>query len=228
MKAKIKSKQIIAENTIQIKLTPEQKVEFLPGQFLILKLEDPKYTDERGNLRYFSFVNSPGEDVTIATRVGPSAFKRTLMEMKKGDELDIVSVGGDFTLPDKKQIVFIAGGIGITPFMSMIRHSIQNDLDYNITLFYSNKNTKSTAFLDELNGLVGDKFTLILTMTRDSDWKGETSRINSDLLGKYLKEPNQYVYMVAGPPLMVDSVNKALLGRDVDKGNIKMESFSGY
>jgi ferredoxin-NADP reductase len=127
--------------------------------------------------------------------------------------------------------VFIAGGIGITVFRSMLRYIADERLPYRITLFYSNRDRESAAFLDELEQLERElpDFRLILTMTDDPHWEGETRRVDATFCKEHVEgDLNQYTFMVAGPPAMAEGVQAELAEAGVDEGNITADRFSGY
>lgn len=150
MKAEVVEKKEIAESTIMVVLKPEQRLSYTPGQYMVLSFIKPKYCDERGSTRIFSIISSPEErNVAFATRLSTSAFKRCLTELKKKDKLEIKLIGGKFGLPEpKRKIIMIAGGIGIAPFMSMLKTAWKKSPAYDITLFYSNRTLLSSAFIE--------------------------------------------------------------------------------
>src|SRR5690242_14713458 len=156
-----------------------QEVDFTPGQYFWLTLLDPPYDDDKGPRRHISVATSPNERgvLGLATRLRDTAFKRSLAELPVGTEVDVEQPKGDFVLPAETDVpyVFIAGGIGITVFRSMLLYIAEEDLPHRVTLVYSNRDRASTAFLDELTELAGahDNIDLVLTMTDDADWDGE-------------------------------------------------------
>jgi ferredoxin-NADP reductase len=235
MRVKIKNKKEIAKNTLLVDFDiSEKEISFKPGQYFFITLINPPYTDKKGNQRHFSIVNSPNERgvLTMTTRIRDSAFKRSLFEIPVGAEVEIGIINGSFILPDDESqpIVFIAGGIGITPFISMLRYVSEEDLDYKITLLYSNRDRESTAFLGELKNIAKNnpKFGLVLTMTDDSEWRGEKRRIDAQFIKEYIPEPKSCFYLIAGPPTMVKATHDILSGVGVEQRNIKAEDFSGY
>lgn len=231
----IKDKKEIAKDTLQVTFETSDSFEFKPGQYCFVTLTTPPYQDERGNKRHFSIVNSPNEKgiITIATRLRDSGFKKSLKEQPLGTEVELGPISGSFTLPEdtSKPLVFIAGGIGITPFMSMLSLEKTDSLGHRITLVYSNRDQFSTAYLDELKVLATQipNFKLILTMTEDPNWQGEKRRIDAAFIKDYFgNNLNGYAYFVVGPPPMVEAVQKALEEAGVDSVNIKIENFTGY
>lgn len=234
MIGKIKSKGEIAEGTLRVDFEITEPVSFKSGQYMFVTLKNPPYTDEKGNKRQFSINNSPNTQgiLTMTTRITESAFKRSLKELPLGSEVEIGPIAGVFTLPEDtaKPLVFIAGGIGITPFLSMLEYIKEEGLPYKITLIYSNRNQASTAYLAELKNLASllPNFKLILTMTEDNSWEGERRLIDSKFITEYFPDLNASFYMVVGPPGMVEAVSKALAEAGVKPENIKKENFTGY
>lgn len=234
MIGKIIEKKEIAKGTLQVTFQVDEPFSFKAGQYCSVTLPNLLYPDDRGGQRHFSIINSPNQKgiITIATRLRDSGFKKTLNEMPMQAEVELGPIAGAFTLPQdaKRSLTLIAGGIGITPYMSMLRYIKEEGLPYNVTLIYSNRDTVSTAFLNELQTLSKTlpNFKLILTMTEDPEWTGEKRRIDATLIKDYIKNLNEPLYFVVGPPPMVDAVQRALLEAGVNIENIKIENFTGY
>ena len=113
----------------------------------------------------------------------------------------------------------------------MLRYISEERLPYRVTLIYSNRDRESTAFLDELRELEHTlpDFRLVLTMTQDSDWEGETRKVDGEFVKDYLDEDlNQYTFLVAGPPAMAEGVQGALQEAGVRDENLIAERYSGY
>lgn len=234
MLAVLKSKKEIAKGTLSVVFQLTENIDFKPGQYFFIDLINPPYSDAKGNKRHFSFVNSPNEKLIIemSTRLTDSAFKKSLNEMEIGEKVEIGGIDGRFLLPESKDqpIVFIAGGIGITPFISMLRYVKEEKLDYKITLLYSNRDKSSTAFFNELKELQNkiQNFKLVFSMTDDTNWKEEKRMIDGELIKNYISDFNKAIYMIAGPPPMVEAVGKTLKMLGVKKNNIIIENFFGY
>jgi ferredoxin-NADP reductase len=236
LRARIKEKQEVAKGTLLVTFDLLGKeVDFKPGQYFFVTLPDVGYRDDRGLRRHITVVTSPNEKgvLGLATRMRDSAFKRSLAELPVGAEVDVEQPKGDFTLPEEtsRPLVFVAGGIGITVFHSMLRYIAEEQLPYRIALIYSNRDRESTAFLDELRELEQEipRFGLIVTMTQDPDWPGENRRIDAQFFEDHLGDDlNLYRFLVAGPPAMAEAVQKALHEAGVKEGNVSAERFSGY
>jgi ferredoxin-NADP reductase len=236
MQAQIKEKTDVAKGTLMVVFDLlGREVDFIPGQYFWVELPESGYNDERGLRRHISIVTSPNERgvLGLATRVRDSAFKRTLAELPVGAEVDVEDPKGDFHLPEdtSKEYVFIAGGIGITIFRSMLKYIAEENLPYRITLLYSNRDRESTAFFDELEErerqIEGLK--VVFTMTEDPDWDGETRRIDGDFLREQLgSNLGSHTYIVSGPPAMVNGVADLLEGEGVPEEQVHRSRFAGY
>lgn len=236
MRARVAEKRQVAKGTLLVVFDLlGEDLEFTPGQYFFVTLLDPPYDDARGARRHFSVVTSPNERgrLGFCTRLRESAFKRSLAELPLGAEADVERPKGSFWLPDdtNQPYVFLAGGIGITVFRSMLRYIAEEDLPHRVTLIYSNRDRDSTPFLDELSDLdrTRDAFQLVLTMTEDPSWTGETRRIGPELLRDHLGDDlHSYAYLVAGPPAMVDAMVETLDAEGVPEGRVSADRFSGY
>jgi ferredoxin-NADP reductase len=212
-----------------------EQVDFQPGQYFWVTLLDPPYDDEKGPRRHISVVTSPNERgvLGLCTRLRDSAFKRSLAELPVGTEVEVEQPKGSFVLPAETDLpyVFVAGGIGITVFRSMLRYIAEEGLPHRVTLVYSNRDRESAAFLDELGELERalESLDIVLTMTDDPGWDGESRRIGPELLRDHLgADLGSFRYLLAGPPGMVEGVVEQLQGAGVPDERIVAERFSGY
>jgi ferredoxin-NADP reductase len=236
MQATIKEKREVAKGTLMVTFDLlGEEVEFVPGQYFWVELLNPPHDDEKGPRRHITAVTSPTEKgiLGLATRLRDSAFKRSLAELPEGAEVDVEEPKGRFLLPEdtSKDYVFLAGGIGITPFRSMLRYMVDKGLDYRVTLVYSNRDRASTAFFDELHELEDHlpRGRVVFTMTEDDDWDGETRKIDPDMLRDVLGAGlNGFHFMIAGPPGMAKAVEASLLEAGVPEQQVQSDSFSGY
>src|SRR6266540_4572714 len=236
MDAKIKEKREVAKGTLMVVFDLlGREVDFRPGQYFWVTLLDPPYDDEKGPRRHISVVTSPTDRgvLGICTRLRDSAFKRSLVELPVGAEVEVEEPKGSFVLPEEtdRPYVFIAGGIGITVFRCMLRYIAEEGLPHRVTLVYSNRDRESAAFLDELQELerANPNVRLVLTMTDDSGWDGESRRIDGDLLRDHLgDELGSSRYLVAGPPAMVEAVGEKLQQAGIPEEQVQLARFSGY
>ncbi|HLM92379.1 MAG TPA: FAD-dependent oxidoreductase [Gaiellaceae bacterium] len=234
MKATIKEKREVAKGTLFVTFDlGGENVEFEPGQYFWVELLDPPYEDEKGPRRHITVVTSPTEGVLgLATRIRDTAFKRSLVEMPEGASVDVEQPKGSFVLPEdtSKRYAFVAGGIGITPFRSMLRYIADNGLDYDITLVYSNRDVESTAFLNELKEFesVVPRCRVLFTMTDDPSWEGDKRMLDAEVLRELLGDLESFHFMIAGPPPMAKSVEASLLEAGLSEDQVQSDSFSGY
>ena len=236
MRSQIKEKQEVAKQTLLVVFDLlGEEVDFQPGQYFWVTLPDIGHQDERGLRRHITVVTSPNERgvLGLCTRLRDTAFKRTLAELEVGAEVDVEHPKGDYVLPDEtdRPFVFIAGGIGITVFRCMLRYIVEEGLPHRVTLVYSNRDRESTAFLDELTEIERDheNIRLVPVMTDDPDWEGEKRRIDADVLRDHLDgELGEYVYLVAGPPGMVDAMDEVLREAGVPEDRVRPARFAGY
>src|SRR5438105_15853469 len=189
MRARVFEKREVAKGTLLVLFDLlGEEVDFTPGQYFFVTLLDPPYDDERGPRRHFSVVTSPNEHgrLGFCTRLRDSAFKRSLVELASGADVEVEEPKGTFLLPDDptQAYVFLAGRIGITVFRSMLRYIAEEDLPHRVTLIYSNRDRDSTPIVDELSALeqTRDTFQPVLTMTDDPSWSGETRAIGPELI----------------------------------------------
>ena len=163
-----------------------------------------------------------------------SAFKRSLAELPVGADVDVEPPKGSFALPEdaSRPLVFVAGGIGITVFRSMLLHIREQGLPHRVTLIYSNRDRESTAFLDELRELENDNpnLRLVLTMTAGPGLGGREpeDRLSSSSRDHLGEELDESTFLVAGPPGMVEGMQKALAEAGVADENVIAERYSGY
>jgi ferredoxin-NADP reductase len=236
VRATIKEKREVAKGTLLVVFDLRgEAFDYQPGQYFWVELLDPPYEDEKGPRRHISAVTSPSERgvIGLCTRVRDSAFKRSLAELPVGAEVEVEPPRGKFVLPEDAShaLVFVAGGIGITAFRSMLRYIQDEGLPHRVTLIYSNRDRESTPFLDELEEIerTNPRVRLILTMTDDQGWSGERRRIDANFFRDYLgNDLNDASYMVAGPPGMAEAATDELKKTGVDEHLISTDSFSGY
>ncbi len=234
MRATVAETREVAKGTLLVTLAVENYPDYRPGAYFWVELPERGHDDEKGLRRHISLVTSPSEKglVGLATRLRDSAFKRTLAALEIGDEVVVEEPKGSFLLPEATDVsyVFVAGGIGITVFRSMLRYIRDEQLPYQITLVYSNRDRESAAFLDELSELEQQLggLRVILTMTEDDGWEGETRRLDAEVLGDLLGGLEGRRFLVAGPPAMADAVVEALHGAGVPEESVLSDKFSGY
>jgi ferredoxin-NADP reductase len=211
--------------------------EFRAGQTCDVTLPAPKYQDAKGTTRTFSITSSPADlpRIMFATRLTGSAFKRSLVEAAVGTEVEIEGPFGSFTLHQnaKRPAVFLAGGIGITPFHGVIKDAVERKLPHRLTLFYSNRNAASTAFLGDLEAWAqaAPDFQFVPTLTEPTPgeaWAYETGIIDLAFLKRHLADPSETIFYIAGPARFVKAMQETLPAVGANPDNIRAEEFAGY
>jgi ferredoxin-NADP reductase len=236
MRARVTEKREVAKGTLLVLFDLlGEHVDYRAGNYFWVTLADRGHDDEKGLRRHISAVTSPTERgvLGLATRMRDSAFKRTLAELEVGAEVEVDPPKGTFVLPEdtSRPLVFVAGGIGITVFRSMLRYIRDRHLAYRVTLIYSNRDRASAAFLDELQELERELpgFRLVTTMTQDDGWEGETRRIDAEFLRDHVEgDPDDSTFLVAGPPAMAEAAQEALAEAGVREEHVLADRFSGY
>jgi ferredoxin-NADP reductase len=153
---RLKEKEYVAEGTMAFHFAKPEGFQFKAGQYLDITLLNPPETDAEGNIRSLSIASAPeDEHLFVATRLRDTAFKRVLRMAAPDLEIKLEGPMGSFTLHNNpsKAAVFLAGGIGITPFSSMVRHAAKARLPHRLYLFYSNRRPEDAAFMTILRQL---------------------------------------------------------------------------
>jgi len=227
----------VAEGTMAFHFEKPSGFDFKPGQSADLSLLNPPETDSEGNTRTFSIASAPSENqLMFATRMRDTAFKRSLRKVPLGTEVKMDPAMGSFTLHKNsaKPAVFLAGGIGITPFSSVVRQADHDRLPHRLYLFYSNRRPEDAPFLETLQKLekTNPNFRFIATMTEmarsTKQWNGETGWIDKEMLSRHLSNLQGPIYYIAGPPAMVIGMRKMLVTSSIDEDDIRTEEFAGY
>jgi ferredoxin-NADP reductase len=237
VRVRLKNRKEIAEGTMAFYFEKPAGFDFKAGQFSNFTLIDPPETDDEGNLRSFSIASAPWEeDLMVATRMRDTAFKRVLKGVALGTQIMVDGPFGSFTLhrDASRPAVFLAGGIGITPFRSMILDATQKNLARRLFLFYSNRRPEDAPFLSELQEIEkrSQSFRCIGTFTAleksRQPWHGETGWIDREMLARHLDGLAAPIYYSAGPPAMVAAMREMLLHAGVDEDDVRTEDFAGY
>ncbi len=235
--SKLLSRVEVAEGTMAFHFEKPSGFNFKAGQSTDVTLIDPPETDAEGNTRTFSIASPPFEnELLFTTRMRDTAFKRSLKKVPLATEVKISSAAGSFTLHKNraKPAVFLAGGIGITPFLSIVQQAHHDRLPHKLYLFYSNRRPEDTPFLGTLQNLekTNPNFHLICTMTEMSkskkEWKGETVPIDQEMLSRHLATLQGPIYYSAGPPDMVAGMRAMVVSAGIDEDDIRTDDFAGY
>jgi ferredoxin-NADP reductase/Na+-translocating ferredoxin:NAD+ oxidoreductase RnfD subunit len=232
----LKEKRKIANDTADFIFDPKSKFNYKPGQYLEWTLSHDG-TDSRGSRRYFTLASSPTEpDIRIGVKFYDkgSSFKRALLDANKDSLIVATQLAGDFVLPKdpSTKLVFIAGGIGITPYRSMIKYLLDTKQKRDIVLFYSARTSNDFAYKDVLEEARRELGIKVYYLISDEDRQVPNKfvkfgRINPNMLNgvdDYLSR----VFYISGTPQMVKDVKKMLIQQGIPGKHIKTDHFSGY
>lgn len=208
---------------------------FKAGQYLKLFLDIEK-ADARGSSRYFTISSSPTDKdyLTITTRIIKSSFKLTLNFLKPGDKLKAFGPIGyfDFDPEINKDVVFIAGGIGVTPYHSLIRYIDFNDFSTKVTLLASFDLKKNAVFYNEFKEVErkNSAIKIIYSLTKENkSIPGfESGRIDENMIKKYVHNISFQKYFITGPQAMVENLYSMIKNLNISDEKIFKEDFPGY
>jgi len=231
------SRREVAERTWAFQFQRPPRFEFIAGQFMDVTLDSPKDTDSEGNTRAFSIASPPHEDsLMVTTRLRDTAFKRNLASLPLGTAVTLAAASGDLLLhhDPSRPAVMLAGGIGITPFRSILLDATRRKLGHEMSLFYSNRRPEDAPFLQELEGLAREnpRFHFVPTMTAMDQshrpWKGERGRIDVAMMARHSPGSSAPVYYLAGPPRLVNELHAMLSRAGIAEPSLRAETFDGY
>jgi len=233
----LKRRDSLCNGTVALCFEKPEGFQFKPGQFANFTLDSAIATDADGGTRALSIASAPHEkDLMVAMRMRDTGFKRVVSALPIGAPFFLEGPFGDLTLhrDTARPAVFLAGGIGITPFRSMIRHATEVGSAHKIFLFYSIRRLEEAAFLDELREIQernrGFKFIPTITHTDGipHHWRGELGHITEPMLMSWIPDFQDPIFYIAGPPGMVAGMRQMLDVAGVPDDNIRAEEFAGY
>jgi ferredoxin-NADP reductase len=227
----------VAEGTMAFQFEKPKGFVCKAGQYIDLTLLDSQPGSSTGVTHTFSIASCPSEEeILVTTRMRNTLFKQALSTLPIGSGARIEGPMGSFSLHNNtaRPAVFLAGGIGITPFLSMVSHATAEKLRHPIVLFYANRYLEDAAFIDALWKLerANPRFRFVPTLTRTANnnggWKGKTGYISSEMLSTQIGTLRGPIYYIAGPPTMVAATRRTLSEVGVDEDDIRTEEFAGY
>jgi predicted ferric reductase len=219
-----------------ISLTPPPKREvfkYHPGQFQFITFHRKKGLPEEEH--HWTISSSPTETGVVRSTIkNLGDFTSTIGETREGDTATVHAPFGRFSYtlyPGEDDFVFIAGGIGITPMISMIRHMRDTGSDFPVLLIYANRDLDSAVFREELldiqRGEAPDLNIVDILSRPGAEWEGETGYLDEEKLDRYCGGRYEgRAFYVSGPPPMVSAALKALHSKDVPDRMIHTEVFS--
>ena len=214
-----------------LKFEKPKDLDFKPGQFINLAVQ----VNGKQEKRAYSISSSPTEELLMFTikredypeepEKRAKSVSTGLSKLEPGDQIEAKGPFGVFILEENPNLVFIAGGTGITPFRCMSKYILDKKINANIILFYSARAEKDFLFYEEFNNLRNENLKFIPTATRDENFKGNKGRIDENLLKNNIKNFNENTYYICGPKLFVEAVEKILIKYNIEKKKIKVDKW---
>ena len=227
----------IAADTVDYIFNPGQKFAYQPGQYLEWTLQHEK-TDSRGSRRYFTLASSPTEPnlrIGVKFYEDGSSFKKALLDANEDTFIVASQLTGDFVMPKDptKQLVFIAGGIGVTPFRSMVKYLIDKNETRKVTLLYSARTEEALAYkavFEEARSKLGLRAIYAISDSTAEITSPNTvaGMITPDLIKQSVPNYLESIFYISGTHAMVVDMEDILIGLGVSKKNIKLDFFPGY
>ena len=233
---RLKEKNRIAPDIYDFIFTRGRYFSFVPGQYMEWTLGH-EHPDGRGVRRFFTLASAPTEKTLrlgVKINGSSSSYKKAMLGMNPGDEIIAGQVAGDFVLPNNRnqKIVLIAGGVGVTPFRSMMKYLLDTQQRRPIILFYANKSINDIVYKDIFDRAqkelgIQTIYTVTDTENLPSYWAGFTGRITSELIQKKVPDYGRCIFYISGPKSMVDSFKESLTKINVPASQIKTDFFQG-
>jgi ferredoxin-NADP reductase len=235
LKLPLKSQSAIGSQVVSFSFAKPAGFTHRPGQFMEWTV--PLTRGGGAGRRWFSIASSPTEpDLMIAIRLTgrPSAYKHALSRMETGGTVIAGDLGGDFVLPKNRgiKLTFIAGGIGITPFRSMLKYLADKGERRDIVLFYSNYREEEIVFPDILRDAETAGLKTIFTLTEAErvrqGWNGRVGFVDAAMIREEAPDFKERLFFVSGSPAMVNAMKGVLRSLGVRRSRIRSDSFTGY
>lgn len=233
----LQSKHQEAANLYDFSFSTPNKLQFKPGQYIEWTFTHA-HPDQRGIRRYFTIASAPEEEsLHLGVKITPegSSFKKALLAMNPGDELIVGQVSGDFVLPENPatKLVFIAGGIGVTPFRSHIQHLIATGQKRDVVLLYAcatDKDFVYTDIFDQGRKSFGLQVHYIASDREhvSKEWSGKVGHIDAKMLNELVPDFRERTFYISGPGAMVVAYKKLLNELKVSSNQIKTDYFPGF
>lgn len=227
-------KTTVADKTMSFYFSKPKGYSYKPGQFAEITLINPQKHDEQGDVREFTLASAPSEDsLMITTRMRKSVFKQTLANLTHGSEVELSIPYGNFLLPEDQTspVVMLSGGIGSTPFRSMIVQAHHDSSDRPFVFFSFQQTAGEAAFWSELTAISEQRpqFTFIPVVTKgDNDWEGEVGYLDKKLLHRYVTDVATPLFYLSGSSAFLAGVSQTLLSLGVAPEAIRVDEFAGY
>jgi glycine betaine catabolism B len=246
----LKERQVLeGTDILSLKFTKQAEdnngiFDYVAGQFAFFDI-GKVYDDPKGPIRHFTLASSPTEEfILISTRIRDSPYKKKLDSLQIGTTVKVRGPQGKFTLHEdhSNPAIFLSGGIGVTPFRSMIKYATDNKLHIRIIMLDSNRSRQNILFKNDFDKCAdtNKNLKIVYTITEEQkeqnkngndEWKGEKGRIDIAMLKRYLNsdEIEKGIFYICGPPAMVKAMQDILeVDLQIPAERIKIEEFTGY
>jgi len=222
---RLKKRVQISHDSQELIFTPEKRLSYKAGQYMEFTFQH-KHTDSRGARRFFTIASSPTEpDIHLGVKFYEpgSSFKRALGALTSSRSIVASQIGGDFTLPDnpEQRIVFIAGGIGITPYRSMLKYMIDTDQKRPVTLIYAARTPEDIVFREIIETAQTKLGANIIYATGDV-------HVDAGFIKSHVPDYQSCLFYISGPHGMVVALEDALTKLGLTQSHIRKDFFSGY
>lgn len=225
----------IADGTKMFFFSKPEGFQFTAGQYVAFRIPSLKFPDAKNGVRSLSLASAPSEEqLGFGVRFSESGFKKTLWEMNPGDTVEVTNAVGMFTVPEEetREVVFLIGGIGITPARSILKQAEHEKSTKKYTLFFANRQPKDAPFRDEMRNLNLTNYRMVEVM---SQCEGGDNHVDCDehgyicpeILEKYLTDPQQCVYYLVGSPAFVEVMENMLRDFGVTEESWHTDPFTG-
>ncbi|MFH1768481.1 MAG: FAD-dependent oxidoreductase [Candidatus Omnitrophota bacterium] len=221
------------QTVLSLRFKPEERIDFLPGQFLQLIFDQENKSNQSLN-KYLSFSCAPSKDyIEVTKRLSDSQFSQRLVELKEGDLVLVKGPMGSCVFKeDYSKIAFLIGGIGITPVISILEHIVDKQLPSDVVLLYSNRSEEETAFKSELDALSKRnqeiKVNYIVTSCEPKNKDCLFGKIDRDNVLVHVVDYKRRIFFIFGPPVMVAAMQRICVEIGCIKEMVKTENFIGY
>lgn len=233
---KLISKEKLGGTDIMTFKITRERLDYIAGQFAYFKLEGVT-GDPKGPIRHFTIASSPteGDYILISTRIRNMPYKQKLSSLAEGTKIMAWGPEGEFVLKEDSPAIFLSGGIGVTPFRTMMKYATDKNLPTKIVMFDSNRNEQNILYRKEFDEWAAKNKNLRIIYAVSDDippgWTGEKGRIDKELIKRHVHGSvlSESIFYICGPPGMLKSMQE-ILQKDlqIPKERIKVEEFTGY
>jgi ferredoxin-NADP reductase len=232
MKFETNVKEIIprTSDTTSFRFPRPEGFEYKPGQYMMVTIK----SSEKELTHPFSFSSSPTEEnyIEFTKKLTQNEYSEVLRSYEIGDWVRIDAPYGKFTFEGEyDKVALLTGGIGITPFRSIIRYCTDKKIDSDIMLAYGCRNPNDFAFKNEFEEMKRQNKNLHLFFTvnePDEDWEGGVGNITVDVMKKEIPDYEERIFFACGPPGMVKAMMNIVKELGLPDSRLKLESFAGY